>query len=136
MAIPRWVARVNRRVTNHFTAPFARHMPGFGVIVHRGRKTDQLYRTPVNVFAAPDGYTVALTYGTESQWLKNVIAAGACDLQTRGRVEHLAVGRLFHDESRSSVPWLPRKALALLRVADFLSLTRRPPEPPARAVAT
>jgi len=136
MAIPRWVARVNRRVTNHFTAPFARHLPGFGVIVHRGRKSHRVYRTPVNVFAAPDGYTVALTYGTESQWLKNVIAAGGCDLETRGRLEHLTAGRLFHDESRASVPWLPRKVLGLLRVADFLSLTRRPARPPEDDTAT
>ena len=105
------------------------------MIVHRGRKTHQVYRTPVNVFAAPAGYTVALTYGTESQWVQNVIAARGCDLQTRGRVEHLAAGRVFHDESRASVPWLPRKVLALLRVADFLSLTRPPPRPPEGDVA-
>src|SRR5262245_23883277 len=136
MAIPRWVARVNRRVTNHLTAPFARYLPGFGVIVHRGRKTHQVYRTPVNVFAAPNGYTVALTYGTESQWLKDVIAAGGCDLETRGRVEHLDAGRLFHDESRASVTWLPRKVLGLVKVSDFLSLTRRPPEPPVGEVTS
>ena len=127
MAIPRWVARINRRVTNRITAPVARHMPGFGVIVHSGRKTHRVYRTPVNIFGAPDGYIVALTYGTESQWVKNVIAAGECDLQTRGRVEHLDAGGVFHDESRASVPWLPRKILTLLRVADFMSLTRRTP---------
>jgi deazaflavin-dependent oxidoreductase (nitroreductase family) len=136
MAIPRWVARVNRRATNHITAPIARYLPGFGVIIHRGRKTHRLYRTPVNVFAAPDGYTVALIYGTESHWLRNVIAAGGCDLQTRGRVEELVAGRVFHDESRASVPWLPRKLLGLLRVADFLSLTRRPPHPPEGEVGT
>jgi deazaflavin-dependent oxidoreductase (nitroreductase family) len=106
------------------------------VIVHRGRKSHRVYRTPVNVFAAPDGYTVALTYGTESQWLKNVIAAGGCDLETRGRVEHLNAGRLFHDESRASLPWLPRKVLGLLKVSDFLSLTRRPPRPPENDAAT
>jgi hypothetical protein len=88
------------------------------------------------VFAAPDGYTVALIYGAESQWVKNVIAAGGCDLQTRGRVEELVAGRVFHDESRALVPWLPRKVLGMLRVADFLSLTRRPPHPPEGEVGT
>jgi deazaflavin-dependent oxidoreductase (nitroreductase family) len=136
MAIRRWLARVNRRAANHLTAPFARYVPGFGVIIHRGRKTDRVYQTPVMVFAAPDGYTVALIYGAESQWVKNVIAAGGCDLQTRGRVEELVAGRVFHDESRASVPWLPRKVLGMLRVADFLSLTRRPPHPPEGEVGT
>jgi deazaflavin-dependent oxidoreductase (nitroreductase family) len=130
MAIRRWLARVNRRTANHLTAPFARYVPGFGVIVHRGRKTNRVYQTPVMVFAAPDGYTVALIYGTQSQWAKNVIAAGGCDLQTRGRVEHLVAGSVFHDESRALVPWFPRMFIALLRVADFLSLTRRPPPRP------
>jgi deazaflavin-dependent oxidoreductase (nitroreductase family) len=130
MAIRRWLARVNRRTANHLTAPFARYVPGFGVIVHRGRKTNRVYQTPVMVFAAPDGYTAALIYGTQSQWAKNVIAAGGCDLQTRGRVEQLVAGSVFHDESRALVPWLPRMFIALLRVADFLSLTRRPPPRP------
>jgi deazaflavin-dependent oxidoreductase (nitroreductase family) len=130
MAIRRWLARVNRRTANHLTAPFARYVPGFGVIVHRGRKTNRVYQTPVMVFAAPDGYTVALIYGTHSQWAKNVIAAGGCDLQTRGRVEQLVAGSVFHDESRALVPWFPRMFIALLRVADFLSLTRRPPPRP------
>jgi deazaflavin-dependent oxidoreductase (nitroreductase family) len=130
MAIRRWLARVNRRAANHLTAPFARYVPGFGVIIHRGRKTDRVYQTPVMVFAAPDGYTVALIYGAESQWVKNVIAAGGCDLQTRGRLEHLAADMVFHDESRALIPWLPRRFIALLRVADFLSLTRRLPHPP------
>src|SRR4029434_2445598 len=130
MAIRRWLARVNRRTANHLTAPFARYVAGFGVIVHRGRKTNRVYQTPVMVFAAPDGYTVALIYGTQSQWAKNVIAAGGCDLQTGGRVEQLVAGSVFHDESRALVPWFPRMFIALLRVADFLSLTRRPPPRP------
>jgi deazaflavin-dependent oxidoreductase (nitroreductase family) len=130
MAIRRWLARVNRRAANHLTAPFARYLPGFGVIIHRGRKTDRVYQTPVMVFAAPDGYTVALIYGAESQWVKNVVAAGGCDLQTRGRLEHLATDMVFHDESRALIPWLPRRFIALLRVADFLSLTRRLPRRP------
>jgi deazaflavin-dependent oxidoreductase (nitroreductase family) len=137
MAIRRWLARVNRRTANHLTAPFARYVPGFGVIVHRGRKTNRVYQTPVMVFAAPDGYTAALIYGTQSQWAKNVIAAGGCDLQTRGRVEQLVAGSVFHDESRALVPWLPRMFIALLRVADFLSLTRRrPPRPPDGDIGT
>jgi deazaflavin-dependent oxidoreductase (nitroreductase family) len=137
MAIRRWLARVNRRTANHLTAPFARYVPGFGVIVHRGRKTNRVYQTPVMVFAAPDGYTVALIYGTQSQWAKNVIAAGGCDLQTGGRVEQLVAGSVFHDESRAFVPWFPRMFIALLRVADFLSLTRRPrPRPPDGDIGT
>src|SRR5438067_9458209 len=65
MPAPRWLARVNRRVTNRLLAPLATHLPGFGVVVHTGRKTRQRYRTPVNVFRRADRYVIALTYGRD-----------------------------------------------------------------------
>jgi hypothetical protein len=39
----------------------------------------------VNVFRAGDGYVIALTYGPETDWVKNVLAAGGCELRTRGQ---------------------------------------------------
>jgi deazaflavin-dependent oxidoreductase (nitroreductase family) len=78
------MAYFNRRVTNRLTRPFARWLPGFGIVVHEGRRSKREYRTPVNVFRVPDGYVVALTYGTESEWIRNVRTAGGCELITRG----------------------------------------------------
>lgn len=43
----RGMARFNRQVLNRLTRPLARHLPGFGVIIHRGRRTDRLYKTPL-----------------------------------------------------------------------------------------
>ena len=57
------MARFNRQVLNHLTRPIARRLPGFGVIIHRGRRSGRTYETPVNVFRRGDGYVVALTYG-------------------------------------------------------------------------
>jgi deazaflavin-dependent oxidoreductase (nitroreductase family) len=126
MPIPRWVARANRLVTNRLARPLAMRAPGFGVVVHVGRKSGRVYRTPVNVFPAADGYTVALTYGADAEWVRNVMAAGGCELETRGRVEHLAAGSVLHDERRTRVPWIVGKVLGLLHVADFMTLTRAP----------
>jgi hypothetical protein len=44
-------------------------MPGLGVVVHRGRRTGSVYQAPVNVFAAEDGYDLALTYGPDTDWV-------------------------------------------------------------------
>jgi deazaflavin-dependent oxidoreductase (nitroreductase family) len=118
----RRAARFNRRVTNRLTRPLARRLPGFGVVVHRGRSSGRRYSTPVNVFAAPCGYVVALTYGADSEWVKNVLAAGGCELITRNRRHRLRSPRLVHDERRQSVPRVVRVALRLLRVSDFLHL--------------
>src|ERR1700686_4258173 len=73
----RWVAAFNLAVTNRITSRFAARLPGFGILTHVGRKSGKPYRTPVNVFRAPEGFLIALTYGRESQWVKNVLAAGA-----------------------------------------------------------
>jgi deazaflavin-dependent oxidoreductase (nitroreductase family) len=123
MAFGRRMAAFNRRVTNRVTGPLAPRLPGFGVILHTGRRSGRRYRTPVNVFRVPGGYVVALTYGADAEWVRNVVAAGGCELETRGRREHLAHPELFHDERRSHVPPPVRPILRRLGAADFLRLT-------------
>src|SRR5438309_10525759 len=73
------LARFNLAVTNRITGQFAGWLPGFGIITHVGRKSGKVYSTPVNVFRAPNGFEVAVTYGRESEWVKNVLAAGGCE---------------------------------------------------------
>jgi deazaflavin-dependent oxidoreductase (nitroreductase family) len=116
----RRMARFNRLVTNRVTGPLAPWLPGFGVIVHVGRKSGREYRTPVNVFRNQGQYVVALTYGRDADWVRNVQAAGGCDLVTRGRRHRLTAPQLVHDESRQRVPRPVRAALRLQDVADFL----------------
>ena len=83
------------RITRHI-APWT---PGFGVVIHRGRRSGREYQTPVNVFAAEDGYVLALTYGPDTDWVKNVLAAGGCELRTRGRAIRLVSPRLGQVQS-------------------------------------
>jgi deazaflavin-dependent oxidoreductase (nitroreductase family) len=123
MPAPRWLARFNLRVTNRVLGPPARYMPGFGVVIHTGRRTRQRYRTPVMVFPHGNRYVIALTYGRDSQWVRNVLAQGGCKLETRGRILDLSAPRLFHDESRRDVPAFTHPMLRLLDVSDFLELT-------------
>jgi deazaflavin-dependent oxidoreductase (nitroreductase family) len=120
--LPKALARLNRVGLNRVTGLIAPWMPGFGVVVHRGRRSGRVYRTPVNVFSGPGGYVFALTYGADADWVRNVQAAGGCELETRGRRVHLVSPRLIHDESRSEIRIPERYTLRLLRVADFLSL--------------
>jgi deazaflavin-dependent oxidoreductase (nitroreductase family) len=83
MAIPRTVGRWNKAGLNRVTRHIAPWLPGFGVVVHRGRRSGRRYRTPVNVFATQDGYRFALTDGQDADWVRNVLAAGGCELETR-----------------------------------------------------
>ncbi len=74
------------------------------------------------MFPATEGYLVALTYGVESDWVKNVMAAGGCELESRGRREQLDSPRIVHDQSRRDVPFAVRPILGLIGVSDFLAL--------------
>lgn len=129
MPIPQIVRQWNKAGLNRVTRHIAPWMPGFGVVVHRGRRSGRVYQTPVNVFPAQDGYVFALTYGADTDWVKNVLAAGGCELRTRGRVIRLASPRLFHDEARRGIRPLERQVLQVIGVADFLSLKTAPAEP-------
>lgn len=129
MPIPQIVRQWNKAGLNRVTRHIAPWMPGFGVVVHRGRRSGRVYQTPVNVFPAQDGYVFALTYGADTDWVKNVLAAGRCELRTRGRVIRLASPRLFHDEARRGIRPLERQVLQVIGVADFLSLKTAPAEP-------
>lgn len=122
MPIPKWVARANRVGFNRLARHVAPWLPGFGVVVHRGRRSGRHYQTPVSVFRAEDGYLVALTYGRDTDWVRNVLAAGEAELRTRGRRVLVRDPRLYHDERRRGTGPLARQALRLLHVADFLAL--------------
>jgi deazaflavin-dependent oxidoreductase (nitroreductase family) len=131
MPIPKVVGRWNKAGLNRVTRHIAPWMPGLGVVIHRGRRSGRRYQTPVNVFTANDGFVFALTYGPDTDWVKNVLAAGGCELRTRGDTIELVSPRLFHDEARRGIRPVERQVLRVLGVADFLSL-----EPASTAAAT
>jgi deazaflavin-dependent oxidoreductase (nitroreductase family) len=122
MPIPMAIASFNKKVTNRVTAPFAAHLPGFAVVTHRGRTTGRTYRTPVNVLRRNDGYVFVMTYGPDVDWVRNVEAAGECDIETRGRIVHLVQPRRFTDPTRGAVPAPVRVILRLIGVDEFMSM--------------
>ena len=119
----RWVAAFNLAVTNRITSLFASRLPGFGIVTHKGRKSGRIYRTPVNVFRAPDGFLIALTYGRDSEWVRNVLAAGGCQLETHGARYQLSAPTIVHDPTRRRFPLVVRMILGLIGANDFLQLS-------------
>ncbi len=123
MPAPRSVARFNRRFWNPLILRVAGHIPGFAIVRHAGRKSGRVYRTPLNAFRTDGGYIIALTYGAESDWVKNVLAAGSCELLTRGRWMHLSDPRIETDLSNGKVPLPVRLALSLFRASQYMRLS-------------
>lgn len=117
-----WVRPFTTHVVNPVTRLVSGRLPGFATIVHVGRRSARLYRAPVNVFRDGGDWVVALTYGSEVDWVRNVIAAGGCELETRGHTIALADPRIVHDPTRRAVPEPVRTFLGLMRVTEFLRL--------------
>jgi deazaflavin-dependent oxidoreductase (nitroreductase family) len=122
--LARRIARFNKRFTNRLTGPLAPYLPGFGVVTHTGRRSGRTYQTPVNVFSRDDTFIFALTYGRDSQWVKNVLAAGGCELTTRGRRHRLTHPEVFRDERQRAAAPIARPILRLVGANDFLRLRR------------
>ena len=125
MPLSRRMAKFNQRFTNHLTRHIAGWAPGFGLVEHVGRRTGRLYETPVNVFIRQRLYVFALTYG-ESEWVKNLLAAGECAIRTRRHRVELADPERVHDPSGHLAPIPARWILKLTNVEDFIVLRAAP----------
>jgi deazaflavin-dependent oxidoreductase (nitroreductase family) len=97
-------------------------MPGFGLLRYRGRRTGRQYNTPMNVFRQGDSYVFALTYGSDVQWVKNILAAGETTLRTRGRDLRLVQPELIVDPERRLMPFPVRQFLGFMRVSEFMRM--------------
>jgi deazaflavin-dependent oxidoreductase (nitroreductase family) len=119
------LARFNRRLFNPVVRTFAgRRGSPVAVVVHRGRRSGHRYRTPVLAFRADDGYVVALFYGADRDWVRNVLAAGSCRLERGGRQVELTAPRMLNiSNGVTLVPAPMRPALRLLRVTRVLRLS-------------
>jgi deazaflavin-dependent oxidoreductase (nitroreductase family) len=124
--ISRRVARFNKMVANHFVGPVLSRMPGFGKVHHRGRKSGREFATPVKLFRRGDDIVITLPYGPGSDWVKNVLAAGGCEITTRGRRIKVANPEVFSDDGTTEMPAATRRILARVDATQFLSLTPVP----------
>ena len=79
------LARFNRVVTNPVQRLWAGRVAPFAIVEHVGRKTGRPYRTPVNAFVRGDVITIRLPYGTDRDWVRNLVAAGGGVIQRRSR---------------------------------------------------
>jgi deazaflavin-dependent oxidoreductase (nitroreductase family) len=82
-----------RRFNKHFLNPAMMFLAGrrywyAAVIEHTGRKSGKHYATPVVAVPVPDGLVVPLPYGTDVDWLRNVLAAGSATITNKGKTYH------------------------------------------------
>jgi deazaflavin-dependent oxidoreductase (nitroreductase family) len=94
MLFPAWIDRLQMKYMNPVMRRAARYLPTFTVVNHRGRKSGRQYQTVVNVYRKGKIVAILLGHGN-TDWVKNVLAAGEADLQLRGRDVHITNPRVL-----------------------------------------
>jgi deazaflavin-dependent oxidoreductase (nitroreductase family) len=131
MQVPRVMRRVNRAFTNRIMGPVAGLVPPLARVHHAGRKSGRRYRTPVLAFPVEGGLLTPLPYGTDTDWVLNLLEAGDGELEILGRRTAVTSPRIVGAEE--AIPLLPGAVQPLLRLLDlpgFLLVDRAPERRP------
>jgi deazaflavin-dependent oxidoreductase (nitroreductase family) len=104
------------------------------VIRHRGRTSGRSYETPVGAVPTEDGFVIATVYGTESDWLKNVLANGTATIVHEGVVTEVDRPELVRmDDVAAWFPAKEQRAHRRFRVDQALRVRRVRVEQPLAA---
>jgi deazaflavin-dependent oxidoreductase (nitroreductase family) len=126
--IPAFVDRIVRPLTRILNPLILRvaggwWFPMFALLHHRGHRTGRMYATPVTAMPRGGWFWLGLTFGKDSGWAKNVLAAGGCTVRYRG-TDHRLVEPAVVDGAAipSQLPAGMRYAMALVGVREVLRL--------------
>ena len=126
--VPGFVDKIVRpmtRVLNPMIIRFAGGwwFPMFSLLRHRGRRSGQMYATPISAMPRGDFFWVGLTFGEDAAWARNILAAGECDLRYRGTDYHLTDPAVLDASAvRSQLPSVMGFGLAMLEVPKVLRM--------------
>ena len=120
------VRRMNRSLTNPRVMRTAGNAgTQTSVIEHVGRRSGKTYETPVDIIETTTRLLIALPYGARTDWLRNVLAAGAATVVSGGEripVERPAV--VATADVEELIPVRTLRTLRLFGVSQCLSLEK------------
>ena len=112
--VSRRIRTFNRYVTNRLLRGFAHRSHGpFAVLGHVGRRSGKPYETTIMVWQLGEGFVIALTYGPEVDWYRNLLVAGGGTLRWHGR--SYVLGRPEPMEAQRALAAFPALLRLILR---------------------
>jgi deazaflavin-dependent oxidoreductase (nitroreductase family) len=111
------------------------------IVTHVGRRSGRTYETPLGAAPYGDGFVLVIFFGSDTDWCRNVMAAGTCTLTWKGHTYQLERPEIISGpDVLHAWPMWERIALRAEGIKDFLWLHRRneqaggpdQAEPPAR----
>ena len=101
MPLPKWLAQIIKRTFNKMEIRRGVRP----VLIHVGRSSGQSYETPLDAHPVESGYIFIANYGRDSDWVKNILAAGTATLRLEGNEVALTSPTVISKEE--ALPLLP-----------------------------
>jgi deazaflavin-dependent oxidoreductase (nitroreductase family) len=119
MPMPLWFGHINKRLFNKREL----NKGVRPVITHIGRRSGTIYRTPLEVTPVDGGYIVVLVYGSASDWVKNVLAAGSATLRIGGEDIELTSPRVLDEHAAwQLLPTTKKRPPRFLKIDEYLHM--------------
>jgi len=111
-----------RSVANRiFLGISGRWFRAYSLVRHVGRTSGRAYQNPVSAYPLGDGFVIPVLYGAQSQWVRNVMAAGRFTLRTKGRDYPLERPEIIPPaQALAAYPPLLRRRMRSIRTRDFV----------------
>jgi len=119
MPMPKWWGHINKRVFN----PGQIKKGVSPVLTHVGRASGKAFQTPLDAHPVDGGYIFILVYGSGSDWVKNIIAAGTASLRVKGEEISLESPRVITEEAAwELLPPTTKRPPRFLRISEYLQM--------------
>lgn len=111
--MPAWLPRFNKLVGNRIQGVWAPYLPPWAVVHHTGRRSGRAFHNPVMAFRRGSTLAVGLPYGSDAQWVRNIVAAGGGEVVRRGRRMAITNPRVVTAGTDEDLPfaaaWMARR---------------------------
>jgi deazaflavin-dependent oxidoreductase (nitroreductase family) len=120
--LARWTSPVGLRFAGR------RWNPIFAVVEHRGRRTGRMYAAPVAARRVEGTFVIALAFGEQVDWNRNLLAAGAGSIRWRGRAYPVGTPeRIDAEQGRRAFHAIQRFAMRMAGIDGFVRVPDRAP---------
>lgn len=132
---PGWLPQFNKRTHNKLQRLWAPHVPPWAMILHTGRKSGARYETPVTALksgrpGSRQSISIILLYGSRTDWMRNLFAAGECEMRRGGHTYRVVNPRVVTDPADPALHGLARQSAR--RVGVLVADLEELPAPSAR----
>ncbi len=117
-----------RAINKRYVNPLMMKIAGRGtfpqaIIHHVGRKSGRTYSTPITVTPIEHGFVVALPYGTDVDWCRNVLSAGKSTVQWHDATYNVVAPEIVPtDTVICAFPPFQRAIFRILKMESVLKL--------------